>query len=150
MSLNLDYIPSHIKTVVIVNDFDYVEGGAAKVAMMTAEALVDAGYNTYLFSAVTKKDAPKIDGVKYVSTNQYPSLSDPNKIRGALNGLFRVRTFTQDDAHIFMREDQIEEEVIRHKSKKRLSTIKYKDDDFENEIEDEFKELLKQLKVKKN
>ena len=44
----------------------------------------------------------------------------------------------------------IEEEVIRHKSKKRLSTIKYKDDDFENEIEDEFKELLKQLKVKKN
>ena len=32
---------------------------------------------------------------------------------GALNGLFRVRTFTQDDAHIFMREDQIEEEVIK-------------------------------------
>lgn len=30
---------------------------------------------------------------------------------GALNGLFRVRTFTQDDAHIFMREDQIEAEV---------------------------------------
>ncbi len=32
---------------------------------------------------------------------------------GALNGLFRVRTFTQDDAHIFMRPDQIESEVIR-------------------------------------
>lgn len=32
---------------------------------------------------------------------------------GALNGLFRVRTFTQDDAHIYMRPDQIEEEVIR-------------------------------------
>ena len=32
---------------------------------------------------------------------------------GALNGLFRVRTFTQDDAHIFMREDQIESEVIK-------------------------------------
>lgn len=32
---------------------------------------------------------------------------------GALNGLFRVRTFTQDDAHIFMREDQIESEIIR-------------------------------------
>jgi len=30
---------------------------------------------------------------------------------GALNGLFRVRVFTQDDAHIFMREDQIIEEV---------------------------------------
>jgi len=32
---------------------------------------------------------------------------------GALNGLFRVRTFTQDDAHIFMRPDQIEEEIIK-------------------------------------
>ncbi len=32
---------------------------------------------------------------------------------GALNGLFRVRAFTQDDAHIFMREDQIESEVVR-------------------------------------
>jgi len=30
---------------------------------------------------------------------------------GALNGLFRVRAFTQDDAHIFIRKDQIEDEV---------------------------------------
>ena len=30
---------------------------------------------------------------------------------GALNGLFRVRTFTQDDAHIFMTEDQIRDEI---------------------------------------
>lgn len=30
---------------------------------------------------------------------------------GALNGLFRVRNFTQDDAHIYMREDQIISEV---------------------------------------
>lgn len=35
-----------------------------------------------------------------------------HEISGALNGLFRVRTFTQDDAHIFMTEDQIESEVI--------------------------------------
>ena len=32
---------------------------------------------------------------------------------GALNGLFRVRTFTQDDAHIFMTEDQMEDEIVR-------------------------------------
>jgi len=32
---------------------------------------------------------------------------------GALNGLFRVRNFTQDDAHIFITEDQIEEEIGR-------------------------------------
>jgi threonyl-tRNA synthetase len=32
---------------------------------------------------------------------------------GALHGLLRVRAFTQDDAHIFCREDQVEEEVAR-------------------------------------
>ena len=32
---------------------------------------------------------------------------------GALNGLFRVRNFTQDDAHIFLTEDQIEKEIGR-------------------------------------
>ncbi|MFN3739170.1 MAG: threonine--tRNA ligase [Thermodesulfovibrionales bacterium] len=31
---------------------------------------------------------------------------------GVLHGLLRVRGFTQDDAHIFCREDQIEEEVL--------------------------------------
>ncbi len=31
---------------------------------------------------------------------------------GALNGLFRVRSFTQDDAHIFMTKDQLQEEII--------------------------------------
>ncbi len=32
---------------------------------------------------------------------------------GALSGLFRVRSFTQDDAHLFMRPDQIESEIVR-------------------------------------
>ncbi len=31
--------------------------------------------------------------------------------RGELHGLFRVRCFTQDDAHIFMRRDQITDEI---------------------------------------
>ncbi|RCW48012.1 threonyl-tRNA synthetase [Paenibacillus prosopidis] len=32
---------------------------------------------------------------------------------GALNGMMRVRTFCQDDAHLFVRPDQIEEEISR-------------------------------------
>ena len=35
-----------------------------------------------------------------------------HELKGALHGLFRVRCFTQDDAHIFMRRDQIEEEIM--------------------------------------
>ena len=34
-----------------------------------------------------------------------------NEPSGALHGLMRVRNFTQDDAHIFCREEQIQEEV---------------------------------------
>lgn len=36
-----------------------------------------------------------------------------HELSGALHGLFRVRTFTQDDAHIFMLPSQIQEEVIK-------------------------------------
>ncbi|KAL3426187.1 threonyl-trna synthetase [Phlyctema vagabunda] len=35
-----------------------------------------------------------------------------NEASGALSGLTRVRRFQQDDAHIFCREDQIEEEIV--------------------------------------
>ncbi len=35
-----------------------------------------------------------------------------HEMRGALHGLFRVRCFTQDDAHIFMRKDQIQDEIM--------------------------------------
>lgn len=35
-----------------------------------------------------------------------------HELKGALHGLFRVRCFTQDDAHIFMTRDQITEEIM--------------------------------------
>jgi len=36
-----------------------------------------------------------------------------HELKGALHGLFRVRCFTQDDAHIFMTQDQMKDEVIK-------------------------------------
>lgn len=36
-----------------------------------------------------------------------------HELSGALNGMMRVRTFCQDDAHLFVRPDQIEEEISR-------------------------------------
>jgi len=35
-----------------------------------------------------------------------------HELSGVLNGLFRVRAFHQDDAHIFMTPDQIQEEIL--------------------------------------
>lgn len=43
-----------------------------------------------------------------------------HELSGALHGLMRVRTFTQDDAHIFMLPEQIRDEVI--------SVVKFIDD----------------------
>lgn len=36
-----------------------------------------------------------------------------NELSGVLAGLFRVRVFTQDDAHIFVTPEQLEDEIIR-------------------------------------
>lgn len=38
-------------------------------------------------------------------------LDHRHELKGALHGLFRVREFTQDDAHLFIRPDQITEQV---------------------------------------
>ena len=35
-----------------------------------------------------------------------------HELSGALHGLMRVRTFTQDDAHIFMLPEQIKSEIV--------------------------------------
>jgi threonyl-tRNA synthetase len=51
-----------------------------------------------------------------------------NEPHGALHGLMRVRQFTQDDAHIFCREDQIVDEV---RSFCRLADRVYRDLGFE-------------------
>jgi threonyl-tRNA synthetase len=35
------------------------------------------------------------------------------ELSGSLSGLLRVRSFTQDDAHLFVREDQVESEIVK-------------------------------------
>ncbi len=55
-----------------------------------------------------------------------------HELRGALHGLFRVRAFTQDDAHLFIRPDQIAEEVT---GATRLITDYYKQFGFPFKVE---------------
>ena len=63
-------------------------------------------------------------GILYYKTNQHSYRELPKRVgefgivhrhelHGALHGLFRVRVFTQDDAHIFMTQDQMKGEVIK-------------------------------------
>ena len=57
----------------------------------------------YQHDVVSYKDLPK----RYFEFGQVHR----NENAGSLHGLFRVREFTQDDAHIFCREDQVEAEI---------------------------------------
>jgi len=41
-----------------------------------------------------------------------PGLVHRHELSGALHGLMRVRCFTQDDAHLYITDDQIEEEIV--------------------------------------
>lgn len=76
-----------LKNVVIINDFDYIQGGASKVAIQTAELLQKEGLNVFFFSgSYSPKD--HIAGIKYISTKQGESLKSKNKIKGALNNLY--------------------------------------------------------------
>ena len=59
----------------------------------------------YQHDVVSYKDLPK----RYFEFGQVHR----NENAGSLHGLFRVREFTQDDAHIFCREDQVESEIIK-------------------------------------
>jgi len=52
-----------------------------------------------------------------------------NEASGALHGIMRVRAFTQDDAHIFCTEDQIQSEVVKFID---LLKLVYKDFGFED------------------
>ena len=72
-----------VKTVIIVNDFNYVQGGASKVAIDTARILKEDGLNVIFFSAVNKNEE-NIDGIKYISTNQNEALKEKNKIKGII------------------------------------------------------------------
>ena len=81
----------NVKTVVIVNDFNYTQGGASKVAIDTARILKEENIKVIFFSAVNKEDE-KIDGIEYISTNQNEALKEKNKIKGALNGIYNFKT----------------------------------------------------------
>lgn len=76
-----------IENIVIVNDFNYTQGGASKVAIDTARILSEHGFNVFFFSAVSKEEE-KIKGVTYISTNQQEALKEKNKIKGAVNGIY--------------------------------------------------------------
>lgn len=76
---------------VIVNDFDYIQGGASKVAIETAKLLHDKGYKVIFFSATHSNDQYIDYGYENITLNLPECLKDRNKIRGAFNCLYNLK-----------------------------------------------------------
>ena len=79
-----------LKNIIIVNDFNYIQGGASKVAIDTAKLLQNEKLNVYFFSAVNNKES-EIDGITYVTTNQKEALKEKNKLKGIVNGIYNLK-----------------------------------------------------------
>ena len=67
--------------IIIVNDFGYINGGAAKVAISSAIGLARKGYRVIYFCAVEPIDQElRQYGVEVVCTGQQEILKDSNRI----------------------------------------------------------------------
>ena len=73
-----------LKNIIIINDFDYIQGGASKVAIDTANILKENNpeLNIYFFSGAHNKETILRKNIVKICTNQGEALKDKNKIRG--------------------------------------------------------------------
>lgn len=89
--------------IVIVNDFAYVNGGTAQVALSSALGLAEAGHRVTLLTAVGPFDKKySHHNIQVVCTGQFEIVQDPNRARAALQGIWNpvashaMKTLLQD------------------------------------------------------
>ena len=80
--------------IIILNDYAYINGGAGKIAMNTAIALAKKNYEVYFFSAVGPVDEKikEIKNLQVICLNQYDILTDPNRFRAIINGIWNFKS----------------------------------------------------------
>lgn len=79
-----------MKNVVIINDFDYIQGGASKVAIDMANSLVEKDYRVIFFSG-THQESKEKSKYENVTLDIPENLKDKNKLRGALRNLYNLK-----------------------------------------------------------
>ena len=82
-----------LKNVVVINDFDYIQGGASKVAIQTANLLKENNpdLNVYFFSGAHDSKSNLRSDVISICTNQGESLKSKNKLKGAIDNLYNFK-----------------------------------------------------------
>lgn len=79
-------------TIVVVNDFAYVNGGSAQVALASAKALAARGYHVVLFAAVgpVARDLHQ-PNLSTICLGQHEIVRDPNRARAFVQGIWNLR-----------------------------------------------------------
>lgn len=77
--------------VIIINDFNYNQGGASKVALDTCNYLGEAGINTILFSGSGRRNA----NTRYLDycLEKPECLKEDNRIKGAINSCWNRNAY---------------------------------------------------------
>ena len=111
-----------IKNVVVVNDYDYVQGGASLVAIETANILYEKGYNVIFFCGVSNKDKSILNqNIKVIATNKFDFLSNPNRLKGIVQGVNNIDAYKKM-LHLLENLNISETVVFIHGYTKALST----------------------------
>ncbi len=79
--------------VIIVNDYARIDGGASKMAIMTAQGLAKRGYDVEFFAGMPGI-GPELESMPQIKVTNLEALHharDPNKLRGAMNGIWYRR-----------------------------------------------------------
>ena len=83
-----------IKNIIVINDFAYVNGGAAKIAINSSIGLKKAGYNVLYFTAVGEVCTELIENnIEVISIKDIDILNNPNKIKAICNGIWNKRAY---------------------------------------------------------
>lgn len=77
-------------TIIMVNDFAFVNGGAAQVAIATARVLAKKGHRVVFFAAVGPigEELKDVENLSVVCLNQKDILRDPNRLRAVFQGVW--------------------------------------------------------------
>ncbi|GAB1723634.1 MAG: glycosyltransferase [Nitrospira sp. CR1.1] len=79
-------------TILVLNDFAYVNGGSAQVALASAKALASRGYKVILFAAVGPISIDlQQPNLSTICLGQHEIVEDPNRLRAFVQGMWNFR-----------------------------------------------------------
>lgn len=85
-----------LKNVIIVNDYNYIQGGASKVAIITANILYEMGYNVVFFCGIEDKSKNDLNkNIQVIGIDECDCLNSKNKLSATLRCIYNKKAKRQ-------------------------------------------------------